>query len=229
MNITTPTFKVFCLFLFLSFCICFSCKDDEVIIPQDASFNEGDTISVDETKVQQLFPLEAYRNHSTVVYRNEQGQEYTFPIVITETTAECFENIYCNGRSYTRSIINIRLTAVGFPNYEVEFTIEPVVDAEELTFDECIIFSVLEYHRVITEPEPDPFDLFPPFGRQFCDNFYQASGVDAELLDVVFEDVEFGDVPRSHDGLAKAYYTTDLGLAAFHDEFDVLYIFDRFE
>lgn len=220
----------FFLFVLLFMCISFSCKDDDAT-SQKQTFQEGDAFTLDEVAIQRIFPLEEYQNNSAIVFKNETGLEYRFPIVLTENSISCPNDSECAGLNlnYTADIIRVELLAEGFPNYGVNFSLEPVINGEEFTYDYCVLINVLEFNRVIIEQMPPlPFLEFTQIIG--CLDTYEPSNVDMDFLGTTFEDVVQGFfIPASHDGLSKVYYTPEQGLAAFEDEFNELYIFDRFE
>lgn len=214
------------LSVLLAICICCSRQDDDMS-PQRMSFQEGDNLMLDEGALETLFPLAAYRNSSAVVFVNGSGQEFRFPIVLTESIIDCPNDMGCADATYTASTINIELIADDFPNYEINFSLESIVNAIDFTFDNCVLMKTLEYRQM--DMETNPLPLFEVFQVIACLNTYEPSGFEVETLGTVYEDVIVGGGSTLNDGFRSVYYTTELGLAVFQDETNEFYVFDRFE
>ena len=229
MKLTKLRLQHFFLFsTLLGIFLCFSCKDDDAS-SQVRTFQEGDDLRIDDVALGGIFPLEDYSNNSAIIYKNAGGLEYRFPISLTETIIQCPNELGCADANYTANIIEVELKAERRNNYRVNFKLEPDINATDLTYDYCVLASVLAFSIIIDENDPFPESMI--YSIFACESTYEPSGRDLELLDIPFDDVIALPVVVNSTtvGFTKAYYTTELGLAAFEDEFNELYIFDRYE
>lgn len=225
-----PTFYLLLRYAFFV-CIFFSCQDDESPEQQPnqaTPIEEGDVLRVDESRLVDLFPLDSYRNNSAIVFRDFLGQELKFLIAISQDSVNVNGMMVEEVVSFTNHFIDITLVAEDSINYELNFRVGPSADLFESTFDHCIGLNILKYNREQMEPNTPEFNLSLFLGNFICERTYEPNGFNIDLLGTIYEDVLMTTFMQN-DGITKVYYTTELGLAAFEDEVNNIYVFDRFE
>ena len=222
---------IFFLLLVLSAFSCFSCSQDQDDDIQEArTIQDGDIISVDTDIDQSLYPMQAYQANSKIIFKNDRARQQIFSLSfmdgkeIVSTTREGEEI------SYTLEYNNFHVLNDTFPNYEMNIGVKN--DVFSSSIQHCVYINVAEH------PSQDfPFEFLRPFSvlpTIICDDeeatFFIANSEDITLLDQEFNDVITFTVGNGgNDGLKVVYVNSAQGVVGFIDEFDDLFVFDRFE
>ncbi len=208
------------LFVFLVFQIFISCKEDIIGVEQPILDIEGSYIRIDEVK--DYLPDE-YFNESRIIYVDSIGNER----ILNTNAGESVEQLKFKDMNYKSDKFVVSL----YDELQLDFNITISGNAgyinDGLTISKGILFWLMPFNQrgstltFFNFKEGKPY-LYP--GRSFIDSIDLYSNTFYKVLKVIGKD----NNQKRHPIYSELILNSDVGIVAFRDKNDDLWVFDRF-
>jgi len=209
--------KNYILLLIASLLLCTTCKKGKV---EDSQNIEGNHLCI--SSIMEYLP-DAYKNERTLVYKNQAGEirklHIAFEEHLTEQTYErqLYTTDSFEGTIYDPAMADFSIVLTGSANFDhgENNSVVKALSVILMPFNESgSLFACIYFE--------DGQPYIPPITSE---DFFRES---IELHSQTFQNI-FYTTTHQYEVYDELYFNSDVGVVAFRDGEDVLWVFERFE